>query len=135
LKYKLLGANSTSIAHEGGHERASVNLSALSKLRIGGYDKGAAEIVSYDIKTQRAYITNAETSAIDVISISQPETPDKIFSIDLKPYGKVNSVAVKNGIVAVALEALIKQDNGSVALFDLDGPKARSALSNWQIKR
>ena len=109
------------IAHEGGHARASINLSPLSKLRIGDYDQGAAEIVVYDVSTQRAYITNAQASSIDVISISKPESPNKIFSIDLKPYGSVNSVAVNNGIVAVALSAPIKQDNGHVALFDLDG--------------
>jgi len=98
----LMAINAPCFAHAEGHERESINLSALSKLRIG--------------------VTNKQTSAIDVISISVPEAPEKVFSIDLKPHGKVNSVAVNNsGLVAVALSASIKQDNGSVALFDLDG--------------
>jgi len=115
-----------SIAHEGGHARASVNLSPLSQLRLGAFDQGAAEIVVYHAATQRAYITNSERSSIDVISIAKPEQPSKEFSIDLKPYGLVNSVAVKKGLVAVALANKVKQEKGLVVIFDLEGKHLKS---------
>ena len=117
----LTGVSTPNHAHEDGHARPSINLSVLSQLRIGGYDQGAAEIVAYDVNSQRAFITNAQDSSVDVISITKPASPTKLFSINLKPYGKVNSVAVHNGTVAVALGAKNKQDNGRVAFFNDQG--------------
>lgn len=118
----------SSLAHDGHHTRPSVNVSALSQLRLGNFDQGAAEIVAYDVKSQRAYITNAETTSIDVISIAQPSSPTKIFSIDLTPHGNVNSVAVFKDTIAVALAAPVKQDNGNVALFDDTGKHLASVV-------
>lgn len=95
--------------------------------RIGRYDTGvtlesAAEILGYDAGTQRVFVTNASANAIDVLSIADPTEPTLAFSIDLKPFGGgVNSVAVKDGLVAVAVEAAVKQDPGSVVFFDLEG--------------
>lgn len=117
----LLLCSSPSHGHAEGHSRASISLSALGSFKSGGYDQGAAEIISYDAGTQQAYVTNGGNSSIDVISIANPESPHKVFDIDLTPYGFVNSVAVKNGLVAVALAAPKKQDNGSLVIFDLNG--------------
>ena len=111
-----------SVSHDGhDHSRPGVLLSPLGTFKSGSFDQGAAEIVAYDSGTQQAYVTNSETSSIDVISIAKPEKPVRVNSIDLKPHGLVNSVAVKNGLVAVALAAPVKQDAGSVAVFNLQG--------------
>ena len=117
-----LFVSAQSASHDGhDHSRPGVLLSPLSTFKSGSFDQGAAEIVAYDSGTQQAYVTNSETSSIDVISIAKPEKPIRVNSIDLKPHGLVNSVAVKNGLVAVALAAPVKQDAGSVAVFNLQG--------------
>src|SRR5262245_45471140 len=46
-------------------------------------------------------------------------TPTKVGSIDVKPYGAVaNSVAVRDGIIAVAVENAVKTSPGKVVFFD-----------------
>jgi len=103
------------------HSEGRIKLSPLSMLKLGPYDQGASEIVSYDPTTQRAFVTNGYTNAIDVISLRKPASPKKEFSIDLKPFGVPNSVAVKQELVAVAVAAKPKQNPGSVVVFDVNG--------------
>lgn len=118
----FLSISHSSFAHNGiEHDAAQISLSALSSYKSGPFDQGAAEIVAYDPGTQRAFVTNGFTKAIDVLNLSKPEHPSLDFSIDLKPYGTPNSVAVKNGMLAVAVAASPKQAPGSVVVFALDG--------------
>ncbi len=92
-------------------------------VQLGRYDSGirkasAAEIVSYDPTTQQLYVTNASENAVDMLDISDPEHPTLISSLDLDPYGTgINSVAVKNGLVACAVESDPKQHPGSIVIF------------------
>lgn len=107
-------------------EPAQLSVPQVEVKLLGTYDSGirddsAAEIVAYSRRLKRAYITNAAQTTIDVVSIASPRHPRKLFSIDLTPYGAPNSVAVRKGLVAVAVEADVKQDPGSVVLFSLDG--------------
>jgi DNA-binding beta-propeller fold protein YncE len=89
--------------------------------QIGTYtSEDGAEIVAYDSATQRLFVTTGDT--IEIIDISNPANPIKFGEIDLTSIGGgSNSVAVKNGIVAVAVEADTKQDNGVVAFYNTDG--------------
>lgn len=99
----------------------AIELSVLGTYESGIIDESAAEIVAYDPRSKRLFVTNANDDAIDVISIRNPRQPAKVDSIDLTPYGSPNSVAVRGGIVAVAVEASVKQDLGSVLLFNRYG--------------
>jgi hypothetical protein len=86
------------------------------------FDEGAAEIVAHDPETQRLFVVNGASSAIDVLSIVDPTNPTLVFSIDVTPYGRqANSVDVSNGVVAAAVEANVKTDPGQVVFFDTDG--------------
>jgi hypothetical protein len=93
---------------------------------IGRYDSGirnasAAEIVAFDHDTARLFVTNASANRIDVIDIVDPTTPILARTIDLSPYGAgVNSVSIKHGLVACAVEAAPKHEPGSIVLFDTD---------------
>jgi hypothetical protein len=59
---------------------------------------------------------------LGIVSISNPAQPAEVAIIDLSPFGGgPNSVAVKNGLVAVAVEASIKTNPGSVLFFDANG--------------
>ena len=91
-----------------------------------GLGEGAAEIVAHDPDRQRLFVINSETESIDILDISSPKTPTRIASIDVSAIdgveqGGPNSVAVKNGILAIAIEANVETDPGLVAFFDTDG--------------
>src|SRR5687768_14193471 len=94
---------------------AAVTLKPIGTYATGAFNAGAAEIVAHDPLSQRLFVVNGATERIDVLSIGTPSSPALVFSIDLAALGSPNSVAVKDGIVAVAVEAPIKTDPGFVA--------------------
>ena len=99
-----------------------LNLEHLSTYSTGIFDEGAAEIVAYDPASQQLFFTNADAGTIDILDISNPDTPQKVGEIDISAYGGgVNSVAVSNGIVAAAVENDNKQENGRIVFFDTAG--------------
>jgi len=99
-----------------------IHLVPLSSYSTGIFDEGAAEIADYDATTQRIFFTNADANTVEALDASDPSALALAFSIDMSVYGGgVNSVVVLNGGIAVAVEANVKQDPGSVVFFDLDG--------------
>jgi len=104
--------------------KTTVSPIALKKLgtyESGLIDESAAEIVAHDPKSQRLFVTNAKDKSVDVLSIYNPRRPHKIFSLDVSAYGEPNSVAVKRGIVAVAVAANDTGVTGKVVLFNRKG--------------
>ncbi|KAA3439927.1 choice-of-anchor I family protein [Rufibacter hautae] len=79
------------------------------------------EIVVHDRASQRLFMTSAVQGRLDIADFSNPANIRLIKSIDMNPYGGITSVAVKNGVVAVASPNANEQLNGSVVLFDTDG--------------
>lgn len=101
---------------------AQIVLKPIGTYSTGLFDAGGAEIVAYDPDTQRLFVVNAQVNRLDVLDIRQPSAPVRVSSIDLSPYGGgVNSVAVRDGIVAAAVENENKQAPGQVAFFDATG--------------
>jgi Ca2+-binding RTX toxin-like protein len=97
-------------------------LTLLGTNVTGIFERGAAEIVAFDPDTDNLFIVDGARLAIDLVNITDPTNPTKIGSLDLSPYGGgVNSVAVKNGVVAVAVEANVKQNPGQVVFFETTG--------------
>lgn len=94
-----------------------INLTPIGTYASGIFGAGGAEIAAHDPATQRLFVVNAADVSVDVLDISNPAAPTKIGNLDLGE-GVANSVAVKNGIVAVAVEAKVKTDAGSVVLLD-----------------
>lgn len=102
------------------------NVPAISLKKLGTYESGlidesAAEIVAYDARSRRLFVTNANDQSVDVLSIRNPRNPTKLFSIDLTSYGEPNSVAVSRGIVAVAVAADEVGVAGQVVFFNRRG--------------
>ncbi|MGJ8742910.1 choice-of-anchor I domain-containing protein [Polaribacter sp.] len=82
----------------------------------------AAETVAYDATNQQAFFTNSDANSFTIVDISNPANPTLIKNVSLTTYGGgPNSIAIKGGIVAIAIEANVKQDAGKVVFFDLDG--------------
>ena len=99
----------------------NLTLEPIGTYASGIYDEGGAEIVAYDSRTRRAFVVNANDTTIDVLDLRQPSNPVKVASIAVSEaapdLGAANSVAVKNGLVAVAVENADKQAPGIVAFY------------------
>lgn len=95
------------------------SLTPIGTYSSGVFDDGAAEISAYDPLSKRLFVTNGSTKQIDVLDLSNPQTPSLISSIDLG--GPINSVAYKNGIFAIAIEADNSQDPGRIAFLNANG--------------
>lgn len=99
-----------------------LKLKLVSSFSNGSNATNSAEIVAYDSASQRLFIANSVGARLDIISMASPDMPSWVDSIDVSPYGNINSVAVKNGLVACAMENSVNpQANGSVAFFDANG--------------
>lgn len=105
----------------GGPAPSTLSLSHEGTYASGIFDEGAAEIVAHDPQLQRIYVVNANDGVVDVLDASTPSTPAKIASINVQAagpaLGAANSVAYRDGVIAVAIEAQVKQHNGFVALY------------------
>jgi len=96
-----------------------------------GSGNGSAEVIAYEAATHRLYVMNNVTDKVEIVDISNPAAMVKIGEInvsalpgyDASPDGSgMNSIAVANGILAVAIEAPVKSDPGMVALYStVDG--------------
>ncbi len=82
---------------------------------------GAAEIPAYDWVSRRLFVVNAVQKRIDILSIQNPASPTKLGHIDVSALGTPNSVDTFLGLVAVAVEAPVKTNAGTVAFYRADG--------------
>ncbi|RBP52801.1 choice-of-anchor I family protein [Arenicella xantha] len=102
-------------------ESSTIKLSPMSQIKLGSFDQGAAEIAAFDAISKRAFVVNGQTKSVDILSLADPTKPTLLTSISVKKFGSPNSVAVNNGLVAVAVASKPKQADGSVVLFDTQG--------------
>ncbi len=70
--------------------------------RTGKFDEGAAEIVAFDAKTKRLFVTNGDTDSIDVLKAVDGT---KLGSIDVSDLGSPTSVAAHKGLVVISVDA------------------------------
>ena len=106
-----------------GSATAPVATNAIQLVRLGSFAAtgGNAEVLSFDPATDRLYILNAIGAKIEIVQIASSGALSKTGEIDLASltgFGGANSVAVKNGIVAIAYANSTADANGFVALFD-----------------
>ena len=117
----VAGCNSSSSSSQ---PDTTIELSVLGQYQSGIFDESAAEIVSYAPESRRAFVVNAASGEIDVLDMNDPANPALLFTIDVSDLGAdANSVAVKDGIVAVAVEASVRTENGFVAFYNTDGTR------------
>ncbi len=90
--------------------------------KIGAYDGavlGAAEITAYDAASKRLFVVNGANGTVDVLDLANPAAPKLIGTINVSAFGGgINSVAVHDGLVALAVEAKVKTSAGSVAFYN-----------------
>jgi 2',3'-cyclic-nucleotide 2'-phosphodiesterase/3'-nucleotidase/5'-nucleotidase len=103
--------------------RRSISLTPIGSVAAGSFLTSAAEIGAHDPLKQRLYVVNAQAVQIDVVDIANPAEPVLLdeLAIDVTAFGGIaNSVAVRDGLIAVAVEAFDKTQPGKVVFFDSD---------------
>lgn len=98
-----------------------LNFELLTSFSNGVGGSNSAEIIAFDDSTNRLYIANSIAQKLDIVNFSNPANPVLLNSISISTYGNINSVAVHNGVVAMAIENTNPQANGSVVFLDSDG--------------
>lgn len=120
------GTNTSTIYIIDNDDLAPVRSLEIELNYIGSFDPSGAststcEIVVHDPVSQRLFTTSAVAGFLDIINFSNPAAPTLVSSINMNTYGGVTSVAVKNGVVAVASPNADETLNGSVVFFDTNG--------------
>ena len=102
--------------------RVEATPTTLSLTKIGGFDGGvlgASEITAYDPGSRRLFVVNGANGTVDVLDLSNPSLPTRAGTISITALGAgVNSVAVNDGLVALAIEATRKTSPGVVAFYN-----------------
>ncbi len=90
---------------------------------VGSYATGlggSGETVAF--ARDRMYVTNASDNSFDIVDVSNPAAPRRELRVPLEAWGAgPNSIDVRNGLVAVAVEADPATSPGNVVFFDADG--------------
>ena len=98
----------------------TLQLEKVGEYASGVYFESAAEIPAFDAASKRGFVVNPQKGAVDVIDMTDPAQPAHIGMIDatqLLAGASINSVAVHDGLVAVAVQAANKTDPGLLALY------------------
>jgi 2',3'-cyclic-nucleotide 2'-phosphodiesterase/3'-nucleotidase/5'-nucleotidase len=96
-----------------------IKLTPIGTYATGIWNAGGAEIVAHDPGKQRLFVVNALAASVDVLDIQNPALPTLVAALAFTDVGGVaNSVAVHDGIIAVAIESVPKTDPGHVVLLD-----------------
>jgi hypothetical protein len=119
------------LATAGPSGKKDIALSVLGTHKVPGvtYDKGAAEIASYDEKTEKLFVVNGLDNVVDVLSLADPAAPVEVDEIAVE--GSPNSVDVHTGVVAVVSGAVdglgvdVEYEPGVLELFDTEGTKLK----------
>ena len=87
--------------------------------RIGGASQlSGAEISAFDPNSDRLFVVDGSAN-LQIFDLSDPSSPALIDTLDVSGLGvQANSVAINNGVVAVAIEASIVTEPGTVAFYD-----------------
>ena len=105
-----------------GGDDAEPTPKTLTLEKIGSFDGaalGAAEITAFDPASKRLFVVNGANGTVDVLDLSNPAAPTRVGVINVAALGAaVNSVAVSDGLVALAIEAAPKTSLGRVAFYN-----------------
>jgi Ca2+-binding RTX toxin-like protein len=101
----------------------TISLTPLGSTSTGLFDQAASEIVAHDASNPNLlFVSNSAANSVSIVNIADPNTPVVVETISLAEFGgNVNSVAVHDGVVAVAVQNATATANGQVVFFDTEG--------------
>lgn len=113
-----------------------IMLGVIGRYETGNFDASACEIPAFCPLTNRLFVVNALDQTVDVVDLSDPTNPTFMVAIDCKPLGggvtpngAPNSVDVRDGLLAIAVENGTKTENGEVVFFNTSDPVFSSPLA------
>ena len=106
-----------------------------------GLGNGSAEIAAFDAASARMFCVNGSNASLDIVDLSNPASPALVQRVsisalfgDQEAAAFPNSVAVSNGLVAVAVErkdATGRHKPGRIAFFNAQGGLIDVAISGF----
>ena len=105
----------------------AVNFQHKNTIKVGG--ETASEISAFDSKNFKLFVVNVESKQISVFNLSDLDNPIEESPIVLSS-GSPNSVAVHKGKLAVAVEADVKQNPGTILVFDTE---SNMLINSYQV--
>lgn len=104
------------------HADAQFTLAEIGRHNSGVFNKSAAEIPAYCPDTKRLFVVNAHSGSLDVLDLTDPARPSLLAVLNVaedvgQGMSVVNSAVVRNGLLAVAVEAKPKTEPGRVAFY------------------
>jgi len=122
-----------------------LEVEVVGRFATGVYGKSAAEIVQFHKGSQSVFAVNAANNRIDVINLENISTtrvtnpisdqslsahpltfPERVSVTDITNntheilLGTANSIAIHGDLLAIAVEAKVKQDNGAILFYQLN---------------
>ncbi len=89
--------------------------------KIGAIATPGAEISAFDPQSRRIFTTDALGRKVHIIDASNPARLLNVGVIDVAAFGAPNSVAVNDGLVAIAIQADDKVSLGKVGFYTTNG--------------
>ena len=122
---KILGPTFTTIYIKDNDKKGPLATKDIELIYKKSFDPSptgsTCEIVVYDSISKQLYTTSAIEKRFDIIDFSNPTNPVTKKSISMLPYGEITSIAVKNGVIAVASPNSITENDGKVVFFSTNG--------------
>ncbi|KQS35297.1 choice-of-anchor I family protein [Pedobacter sp. Leaf194] len=88
----------------------------IATIDLGG--ETSAEISAYDPSTKKLFVVSNEGGAkVEVVDLTNYPTVTKFKTLSYPANAGINSVAVSNGLLAIALDGASKQGNGDVVVL------------------
>jgi hypothetical protein len=109
----------------------SLSFASINIVKQGSYteecggEESCTEISAFSPVSNKIYTTNAAENELRILSVNDNGTLTEFSALSLIG-GSPNSVATYGNWVAVAVEAINKQNPGSVLIYDLDGNLQRT---------
>lgn len=102
--------------------RDTISLALIQTYTIGNSGENSAEITAYDPESKRLYVANSVSNTIEILDFSNPSKILPLKTVSLKNFGNtINSISIKNGMIAAAIENTNRQLDGFIYFFDKDG--------------
>lgn len=109
----------------GGSDALEETPISLGLVKLGGFThqggEGSAEIIAYDAASKKLFVVNGALASLDVLDLTNPAQPTLLKTITMASLwagaGAANSVAIHQGMVALAVQALDKTQPGRLIVL------------------
>jgi len=109
----------------GGSDAVEQTPAALGLVKLGGFThqggEGSAEITAYDSASKKLFVVNGALASLDVLDLTNPAQPTLLKTVTMASLwagaGAANSVAIHQGMVALAVQALDKTQPGRLIVL------------------